>query len=117
MKELNIKAYVTYKDYQRYAEIHLVIDEPNGDMGIFEPVTLVCTRVTQKELNDGRKVEPFFSAQPEILNGIIKAFTKLAEERGIPTETEGACRVELKATKYHLEDVRKIAKLTDGSHE
>lgn len=114
MIEPNVKVYVNYKDYRRVADCHIVIENKDGSMGIVAPIQLVFEHKTEEQLRTETDIPPTFSGDPAIMNAIIKGFAKLAEERGIPTETEGACRAELKATKYHLEDVRKVAKLTEG---
>lgn len=77
----------------------------NGQTKIFTAKPVVFEF---EEYTDEKVLEPTFILPYEEMFEFIPSIQKLGDETGIPSETESSAKSELKATKYHLEDIRKL---------
>lgn len=83
-----------------------IFDEINGKRIVFLPVSL-----EGREIEEGMLIEPTMKISGEFDREFIEAFRDgINEVYGEQAQTS-----ELKATKYHLEDLRKLLKLEKRS--
>ena len=72
-----------------------------------KPVNLIA-----KEIKEGTSIEPTFSIPSWEAHEFLKSMAELCEEMGIKTDKqlqeESKNKGVLEATKYHLEDMRKL---------
>jgi len=73
--------------------------------------TTYVTNIELKNVDQGEVISPFVSMRKHETNGILQAIVDEAWQAGIkPRQLEDATN-ELKATKFHLEDMRLLAKV------
>lgn len=64
-----------------------------------------------EEVKEGGLIEPTFLIPFTMQRELVKSLKEATERLGIKTDSEFTLEGELKATKYHLEDMRKILKV------
>lgn len=97
-----IKAHISYSIYSDKIEIFLV------EKAKSERVPLKITVEKQKPAPAGFHIEPSLVLDKEEFQEIASALYSAVSESGLFTIKEDATTSELKATKYHLEDMRAL---------
>lgn len=102
---MKIKAYEDPQNFK--TNFLLYTDKGNGEVYTVAPVDALLVR-----MQDGKEVKPTFSIQNSDAREFIKSMAELAEKMGIKTDSQIAEETRnkgvLDATKYHLEDMRKL---------
>jgi len=70
--------------------------------------------ITMKTIEPGESVEPTFELPAFEAHKIMKSLAEALDEQGIKTDNDAKIQGTLEATRYHLEDLRKILKLDKG---
>lgn len=65
----------------------------------------------RNEIKDGFMQEPSLILPGSIANEIMQAMANAFAEKGLKTDSDHKIQGTLEATKYHLEDLRKLLKL------
>jgi len=108
MRSGTIKVYADYRDYKRELELYII--EEGGDYrAVAQPIDMIFKRFQLGEVISGPTLRvPDYFALP-----MIKAFAELAGTMGVKRTDESKTEGLYEATKYHLEDMRKLMKLTE----
>lgn len=80
-----------------------ITTEESGKILLAKPVELVFEKVNPCEFND-----PTLKVSGYVANDFLQAFQDALSKRGIKTDNDHKLQGTLEATKYHLEDLRKI---------
>lgn len=80
-----------------------IIDTSNGKRFVVKPMELIWT-----EVEGGKEYEPTLAIPHYIARELFKAMKAAFTGAGIKTDDENMIKAELKATKYHLQDMRKL---------
>lgn len=88
-------------------KIYIIERLPNGKIAVGKPMDLELE--IQEE---GFELpEPTLKLNPNIGEEFLKAMATMLDNRGIKTKSMHTIEGNLEATKYHLEDLRKMLKL------
>jgi len=100
---MKVKIYKNpYKDFIEF----LIYYEQNGKRYIAQPVELIFKEWKEnKEIKPTLKISGFFEGE------FLRALAEALNEKGIKTDKDAKIEGTLEATKYHLEDLRKLLKL------
>jgi len=83
----------------------LIYYEENGKRYVAQPVKLIF-----KEWKEGEKIKP--TLELSIFEAdFLKSLAEALDEKGIKTNKDAKIEGILEATRYHLEDLRKLLKL------
>jgi len=100
---MKVKIYKNpYKDIIEF----LIYDERNGKRYIAQPVKLIF-----KEWKEGEEIKPTLEIGGFFEGEFLEALAEALDEKGIKTDKDAKIEGILEATKYHLEDLRKLLKL------
>lgn len=107
MRSGTIKVYADYKDYRRDLELY-IIEEGQDYRAVAQPLEMTFKRITLGERIDAPtlRVSDYFALP------MIKAFAELAGTMGVKRDDETKIEGLYEATKYHLEDMRRLMKLS-----
>lgn len=83
-----------------------LIEDRNGKTYVAKPAEL-----TMVEHKEGEECPPTLRFSVFEMKDILLAFAKALEKQGIETDSEAKIKGLLEATKYHLDDMRKLLKL------
>lgn len=81
-------------------------DRLNGKRFIAKPVDLEF-----EEYNDGAEYRPTLRLNSSISNEFLQQLAEELDSKGVKTDKDAKIEGTLNATKYHLEDLRKLLKL------
>jgi len=105
---MQFKVYCKYVDYANKLEI-FIFEEEALQYGVDRRT--ICTSLdplTFKEYKDGGTAEPVLSLNGRIVKPFLQAIANELKTIDIVAEGEPVIKNELVATKYHLEDFRKL---------
>lgn len=80
------------------------VDRSDGHQQVAQPVNL-----TFEEYAEGAVIPPTLTLNRWIADEFLQAMAEALDKRGVKVENEHKVHGQLEATKYHLEDMRKIA--------
>ncbi len=68
---------------------------------------------TAEDIREGTPIpkEGIMKIPTDLFNEIVKGFAEIANEKGLKLDSDMKREGQLEATKYHLEDMRKLLKL------
>ena len=95
-----------WSDFRHTLDL-VFIDRTHDGNFIAKPVELICEKVPF-----GRILQPTLSIEANLGNSFLKSAVKFAADNNIKPDSEHALKGKLDATSYHLEDLRKMLKLT-----
>jgi hypothetical protein len=104
MKDLRVETDGGSQDFGRKYRLAAWWVEPAG----YAAINLEVKRGIQ----EGADLPYIEFESREMLEDFLRPFVRLAERLGIKNDEAAALTGELKATKYHLEDMRLLAKVT-----
>lgn len=88
----------------------MFIDKVGDRISVAEPVVLTFNLVEGSEHGAYRLPEtPTLSIPRDNAKEFFESMAKVADERGFPSPSEEHVRGVLKATEFHLDDMRKLA--------
>ena len=99
-----------------------IYNEPWKDIVSFvvmyrEGMDTYCAQTSKLEFKkidaDNRKLVPLFELPKELADQFFKALAEALDEKDIKTDNDFKIKGLLDATKYHLEDLRKLLKLKE----
>jgi len=101
---MKVKIYTT----PEFAQLQIIFYEerPDGKRYIAKPVDLIM-----KEYKEGEPIEPTIILPDFTSQEFMKQMAEEIKKQGIRTKLDEDNEGELKANKYHLEDLRKLLKL------
>jgi hypothetical protein len=100
-----MKAEIYRNPLKRTVDILFYYDQ-NGKRYIAKPVKLIF-----EELKEGVEIEPTLRIDRFMERDFLIALAEALQQEGIDTHREAKIEGLLEATKYHLEDLRKLLKL------
>ena len=107
----NLKVIVYQDGLTCYTRIAILIISHNGNRGIYNPITKEV-----REIKDGLGMNDFedmvIKLPYELCQKFFKAMAETLDERGIKTENDSKLQGTMEAMRYHLEDMRKLLKLS-----
>lgn len=103
-----IKAYVDYQDYANVCNIYIIDQIDDGN---FYPLEYKDKEwIRGESLSYGAyNPNPTIVIRGRLTDQIIKALVEAFDNHGIKPNSQSNLEGQLKSTKYHLEDMRKIA--------
>jgi hypothetical protein len=99
----SIKVFIRSDPVTDSVAISFVTIGRNGKRYIAEPITL-----NFKEIGGAEATKPTLTIYSEVATPFLQAMAQALDERGIKTENDFKIQGLLEATKYHLEDLRKL---------
>lgn len=81
----------------------------NGDRYVAQPVESIFKKIDEAT----RERKPTITISGMFAHDILKAFSEALDEKDIKTDNDFKIKGLLDATKYHLEDLRKLLKLKE----
>jgi len=104
MNDVNAKVYVAATDFGHAVQIAVTMEGP----GILAAATVRSDgELSFDSVPKFTRITPTLVITREMATQLLQGLLEL----GIPTPTAGAIEGELKATKYHLEDLRRLIKI------
>lgn len=103
-----IKVSITTRDYAGCLDI-VFWDERDGKIFAAKPCPLVW-----EEVKDGYITEPTLKISRMLSGEFMKAVAEELERHNVKTDSDARVHGTLDATRYHLEDLRKLLKLSEG---
>jgi hypothetical protein len=100
---MKFKVYTEYRDFAEDFCLYIVEERPDGRVAIAKPVDL---EFEVKERGEIRK--PTMVMYKPVAIPFLQSIANACEKIGILPEGKPILENELTATKYHLEDMRKI---------
>ncbi len=101
-----MKIFITSNQWQDTYDIYIVEEDFRGKRFIAEPMELKFTEYNETEIRvPSLKISRMFGRETNFLQALSDALAKAGYEPKTIEENKG----ELKATKVHLEDMRKLA--------
>jgi len=95
-----------YKSIATNAIELFIYEERNGKRYVAKPVKLVF-----EEWKEGEIIKPTLIFYHFVGEEFLKSLAEALDEKGIKTEQDAKIAGTLEATRYHLEDLRKLLKL------
>ena len=89
----------------------LIYKEQNGKKYIAQPVEIIF-----EEHKEGKAIKPTLTIGGFFEGEFLNALAEALDEKGIKTDKDAKIEGTLGATRYHLEDLRKLLKLTPFKH-
>ncbi len=102
-----IKVYMQWADYQNAIEV-AIIDEDRMDGKIFAAKPM---NIEFEEVISDAYIKPTLILKNKVGREFMSAMADMLDKNGIKTEKTSKLEGTLEATKYHLEDMRKLLKL------
>lgn len=103
MKDLHVEVDDGIRDFGRKCRLAAWWVEPEGYSGFDFQV--------KRGIKEGAELPYIEFESSGMLEDFLRPFVRLAERLGIKNDEAAALTGELKATKYHLEDLRTLAKV------
>lgn len=98
---MKIKLYIETQPWKDQLNIYMVLKDHNGHRQYAKPV-----RFEFASANSGLIAEPTFTFTDDLAREFLPALSNALAESGFRAETPDAAQLE--ATKFHLEDMRKL---------
>ncbi len=83
------------------------VDRGNGRQRVAHPIEL-----TFEEYLEGAVIPPTLTLNRWLADDFLRAMAEALDKRGVKVEHEHKVHGQLEATKYHLEDLRNLLKIT-----
>lgn len=100
-----MKIYITENQWQDVYDVYIVEQDQRGKRFVAKPMKLEFTEINDLEQTEPSiKISRVFGRETNFLQAFSDALANCGYESKTVEENKG----ELKATKYHLEDLRKI---------
>jgi len=115
---MKLRAHIRRNGYDMNASIFLVEERGADEVGFINFDEKGQMVVQVKKIKNGATelegIKPTFQLHEPIARALLMAFAEAAKQDGIQPASESEIRGELKATKYHLEDMRQILAIQPG---
>lgn len=101
---MKIEVFTQSVDYAGELNFYIFGEEPSGKRSI-------CTDIAKMEFTmyeEGTPTEPTFTLRHGVTKPFLQAMANELSKLGVKAEGEPVLENELVATKYHLEDMRKL---------
>jgi len=87
-----------------------IVDQRNGKTHVAEPVQLVFKKLPEGAIDPG----PTLRLPRYMGESFLRALAGELDKNNVKTDSDAKLQGTLEATKYHLEDMRQLMKLTKG---
>lgn len=107
---MKFKVYAKYEDFAQRLNFYIFLINHDGSLEI-------CTSIDEMRFAPYKKTtvtEPSFSLSGPATKPFLQAMANTLKEIGISADGEPVIANELKAVKYHLEDMRSLVFTTDN---
>jgi len=101
-----IKVFIGSTDFSGNLKIAIIDEHPDGRVFAVQPVELVL-----KEIPDNLEIPVAFNFGRIMSQQFLVAMAEALDKHGVKTDKDAKIQGTLEATKYHLEDLRKLLKL------
>ena len=106
MIDSKFKVVVNQKPGKFGVDIYIMqVDKLGKHISVAQPVEFVFKEVKKE---DEFKIKPTIELGPFFADDFLKALVEAAKENGLKPEEDYVMKGKLEATRYHLEDMRKI---------
>lgn len=100
----NFEVFIRYEDYAQSLNFYIFVNLPDGSRKIC--TNLKTMRV--EDYKDGEIIKPTFSISGMLAKPFLQAMADELHKIGIKPKDKPVLQNELTATKYHLEDMRRL---------
>lgn len=108
-----MKVYLDYSDYSLELKLWIVDDQSERRKLLnYKDGIWIAT-----DIENGVQGEPSLILPGRLGEEVMQAMAEAFSKRGIKTENDHKIQGTLEATKYHLEDLRKILKIERPNHD
>jgi hypothetical protein len=99
------KTYIRSSPWDDCVEI-VFVEQTERSRRACKPIQLVF-----EEKQEGARIEPSLKLYGEDANNFLKSIAQALDESGVKTDMDAKIEGTLEATRFHLEDLRKLLKL------
>ncbi len=101
-----LKVYMQWADYANSLEVAIVDEREDGSSRSVKPVELEF-----EDVQEGEYIKPAFVLRHRMAKSFMGAMAEVLDKQGVKTDKDAKIEGTLDATRYHLEDLRKLLKL------
>lgn len=101
-----MRVHIVYQPWSGRLAFYFIENHHNGKIAVVRPM-----QWEMEVVPEGTEVEPSMVVPGPITDGFLKAMAEALDQRGVKTDSDAKLAGTIEATRYHLEDLRRLLKL------